>query len=227
MADHAAAMRQHLGTLKALRGEPAAAHPRLAEVKRFQSQRLAATYADVAAVPRYSAATSFFLDDLYGAKDFSSRDQAMMSVVPVMSRMLPSSAVETAALAIELEALSEDLDHRLARALPHGPLDDEAYAAAYRASGTRAERERQVNLIGEVGRRLDRLVRKPLVFRMLQLMRRPARLAGLQDLQDFLERGFESFRLMAGADEFLALIHERETRIMDRLFSRAAEPFSA
>jgi hypothetical protein len=83
-----------------------------------------------------------------------------------------------------------------------------------------------VKLIGEVGRRLDALVRKPFVMRMLRLMRRPAKLAGLEDLQDFLERGFESFRLMAGADEFLALIHERESRIMDRLFSRAAGPFS-
>jgi hypothetical protein len=123
MADHAAAMRQHLGMLKTLRGEPAAAPPRLTEVKRFQSKRLAATYADVAAVPRYRAATSFFLDDLYGAKDFSSRDQAMMSVVPVMAKMLPASAVETAALAIELEALSEYLDRPLPLELARVHLD--------------------------------------------------------------------------------------------------------
>jgi hypothetical protein len=226
MADHAGAMKRHLGMLKSLRGETASAPPRLAELKRWQAERLASSYADIAAVPRYKAATSFFLEDLYGPKDFSRRDQAMMAVLPVMAKMLPDSAVETAALAIELEALSEDLDQRLVNALPPGPIDEARYAAAYRGSATRAERERQVELIDQVGRRLDALVTKPFVLRMLQLMRRPAKLAGLEDLQDFLERGFESFRVMGGADEFLAVIREREMRILNRLFSGAPEPFS-
>jgi hypothetical protein len=226
MADAPRDLRTHLATLKALRGAPEDNPPRLSELKRWQAQRLAASYTDVSCVPRYRAATAFFLDDLYGPKDFSARDQAMMRIVPTMARLLPASAVETAALAIELEALSETLDHRVARALPPGPIDDSSYAKAYREAGTREERERQVALIGEVGKRLDALVKRPLVLRTLKLMRTPARLAGLEDLQDFLERGFESFRLMEGAGEFLALIHERETAILNRLFSGAAQPFS-
>jgi len=143
-----------------------------------------------------------------------------------MARILPASAIETAALAIELEALSEDLDRRLARALSAGPITEATYADAYRSSSTRGERERQVELIGEVGRRLDALVKKPLVFGTLKLMRRPARLAGLADLQDFLERGFDAFRAMRGAEPFIELVRERETAILNRLFSGAAEPFS-
>jgi len=226
MVDPAGALRRHLATLKALRGDSSVTPARLTELKGWQAKRLASSYQDVSSVPRYRAATSFFLEDLYGPHDFSRRDQSMMNVLPVMSRMLPASAVETAALAIELEALSEDLDHRMARALVPGPIDARSYAEAYRLSGTRAERERQVALIEEVGLRLDALVKKPLVFRMLHLMRKPARLAGLQDLQDFLERGFESFRSMDGAAEFLALIREREMRILNRLFSGEPDPFS-
>jgi hypothetical protein len=227
MADADRALARHLATLKKLRAADIPQPARLAEVKRWQSQRLAATYADVAALPRYRAATRFFLDDLYGPKDFSGRDQEMMRILPTMARILPASAVETAALAIELEALSEDLDQRLARALADRPLDEGAYAEAYRASGKRSERERQVHLIGEVGRRLDALVKKPFVFRTLKLMRAPARMAGLQDLQDFLERGFESFRAMQGAGEFLDLVRERETAILSRILSGAERPFSA
>ena len=226
MADATRDLRTHLEALKALRGSREDIPPRLVELKAWQSKRLAASYADVASIPRYRAATAFFLDDLYGPKDFSGRDQAMLRIVPTMARLLPASAVETAALAIELEALSEALDHRVVRALPPGPIDDQGYARAYREAGTRAERERQVVLIEEVGKRLDALVKKPLVFRTLKLMRTPARMAGLEDLQDFLERGFESFRLMEGAGDFLALIRERETAILNRLFSGAAEPFS-
>ena len=217
---------EHLRRLKDLRGAGSARPVRLAELKRFQSQRLARSYQDLASQPRYRAATAFFLDDIYGPKDFSARDQEMLRILPVMCRILPASAVETAALAIELEALSEDLDHRLAAALPEGSLDDAAYAKAYRESSRRDERIRQIDLIEAVGRRLDALVKKPLVSQMLKLMRRPAHMAGMGDLQDFLEQGFASFREMKGADEFLATLRSREEKILSRLFSGAPEPFS-
>ena len=222
----AGALAGHLQQLKALRGSRQGQPPRLAELKRWQSERLTRTYADMASQPRYRAAISFFIEDLYGPKDFSARDREMLRIVPVMTRILPRSAVETAALAIELEALSEDLDQRLAAALGTAALNEAAYANAYRESSSRAQRIRQIELIGAVGHRLDALVKKPLVARTLRLMRRPAHVAGLGDLQDFLERGFEAFRAMDGADEFLELIRNREERILSRLFSGEPEPFS-
>ncbi|MEO7743031.1 MAG: hypothetical protein ABIR98_08855 [Usitatibacter sp.] len=219
MPTPSASLKRHLQLLKELRGSGRVAPPRLAELKAWQSTRLHRTYDDVATQPRYRAATSFFLDDLYGPKDFSGRDQAMLRIVPVMTRILPASALETASLAIELEALSEDLDQRVAAALHAGPIDEEGYGAAYRNGSTRAERERQIELIVAVGERLDALVKKPMVARMLRLMRTPASVAGLQDLQEFLERGFEAFRAMHGAGDFLALVRSRETDILSRLFS--------
>ena len=223
---HAHSLKRHLDRLKELRGTGKSTPPRLAELKSWQAQRLARTYADVASQPRYRAATAFFLDDLYGPKDFSGRDQAMLRILPVMSRVLPQTAVETAALAIELEAVSESLDHALAAALPAGPIDAASYGQAYRESSTRAEREHQIDLFDAVGHRLDALVKKPFVPGTLKLMRRPAKVAGLGDLQDFLERGFAAFRGMKGADEFLALLRSRETAILNALFSGKPEPFS-
>ena len=225
-AGFAGELQSHLQRLKALRGAGAKPPPRLAELKRWQSDRLTRSYEDIAAQPRYRTATSFFIGDLYGPKDFSGRDQAMLRILPVMTRILPASAVETAALAIELEALSEHLDQRLAATLAPGPITVESYAKAYRESSTREERQRQIDLIDAVGHRLDALVAKPLVSRMLALMRRPAKLAGLGDLQEFLERGFASFRDMHGADEFLAVLRGREGAILNGLFSGEAEPFS-
>jgi hypothetical protein len=223
---HAQTLKRHLERLKELRGREHGPPERLAELKRWQSKRLEQTYADLAAQPRYKAATAFFLDDLYGPKDFSGRDQAMLRILPVMSRILPETAVETAALAIELEAVSESLDQRVAAALPEGPIDAQSYARAYREASTRAEREHQVELIDAVGHRLDALVSKPFLSSTLKLMRQPAKVAGLGDLQDFLERGFAAFREMRGADDFLALVRERETAILNRLLSAQAAPFS-
>ncbi len=220
-------MRLHLERLRDLRGREAGhPPPRLAEVKAWQSRRLARTYRDLADNPRFGKATAFFLNDLYGAKDFSGRDEAMLRIYPVMVRTMPRGAVESAALAIEVDALSEELDRRLAHAMAPGPLTEQSYVQAYRDAGSRAEREHQIALVGEVGRRLDRLVVKPMVYATLKLMRRPARLAGLDELQSFLERGFEAFRHMGGADEFLATIDGREREILSRILSGHPAPFS-
>jgi hypothetical protein len=214
----AESLRQHLEQLKALRGPLARPPAALAAVKSWQARRLASTYADLASQPRYADATAFFLEDLYGAKDFSARDGEMLRIVPVMSRLLPASAVETASLAIELEALTEALDQRLAARLADVNLTAPEYARAYREGSTRPERLRQVVLIEAVGERLDALVRKPMVGTTLKLMRTPAHVAGLGDLQEFLERGYGAFRRMGGAREFLQALRAREIALLEELF---------
>ena len=213
-------LRRHLEALKSLRGAAARPPAMLGAVKAWQSRRLAQTYADLASQPRYADATAFFLDDLYGAKDFSARDEEMLRIVPVMARLLPGSAVETAALAIELEALTESLDQRLAGRLAAPTLGVDEYERAYRESSKREERMHQVDLVEAVGQRLDALVRKPFVGGTLKLMRQPARLAGLADLQDFLERGYAAFRRMDGAGEFLAAFRARESALIAAIFER-------
>lgn len=219
-------LKTSLEALKSLRGPGRPKPTRLTELKAWQAQRLASTYADLAAQPRYRAATRFFLEDLYGPKDFSARDEELLKIVPVMQKVLPDKAVETAALAIELEALSEALDHALAKALAAGPIDETRYGEAYRKSSTREERIRQIELVEAVGRRLDALVSKPLIGGTLKLMRKPAHMAGLGDLQDFLEEGYEAFRTMKGCDEFLDALKTREMAILNRLFSGASQPFA-
>src|SRR5690349_20882707 len=187
-------------------------------VRAFQNHRFAETYADLAARPRYRAAVEFFLSDLYGEGDMSRRDADIGRVVPAMVRLLPIPALETVSEALAFEALSERLDASVARAIGEAPLDVERYAAAFRACDVRPARMRQIAYVGEVGHALDRLTRMPMVGTTLKLMRAPARSAGLATLQAFLERGFNAFRQMRGAREFLATIAARETAIVERLF---------
>lgn len=191
---------------------------KLKEFRGWQADRLADTYADFAAQPRYREATRFFLEDVYGPKDFTRRDDAVRRILPTMSRMLPRKAVETVRLAVDLQALTDELDQRVVAALAPGKITAETYAEANRKAVAREERERQVDLIVAVGQRLDAIVHKPLVLSMLELMRQPARAAGLSDLQDFLERGFRAFRAMDGAEGFLAALRERETAILDEIY---------
>lgn len=193
----------------------------------WQARRLRMTYADLAVDKRYSAAIQFFQNDLYGSADYSRRDADLARVVPVMVKMLPEGVIATIAIAMELNALSQELDRVLLARLPRadGYFSVTEYCKAYRRAGNFPLRRRQIKLIGEIGAALDRYVQKPLVRTALAMMRQPARLAGMSALQEFLERGFSAFKGMNGADTFLATIDERETRIMDAIVGGSYDPF--
>lgn len=204
---------------RAKRAAEAGLEARVMEVKRFQQARFEASYRDLLANARYAAAARFFLEDLYGPGDFAGRDRQFARIVPALVRLFPSEIVGTVLALSQLHALSEQLDTAMGRALPTGaPLDATSYGAAWRAVGRNDDRQRQIALVLEIGRALDRYTRKPLLRQTLRLMRGPAEAAGLAALQGFLERGFDSFRAMRGAEEFLRAVAQREGELASRLF---------
>lgn len=232
-------LRQHLHAAKALRrmanDAPEAARRRLC-LREWQAARLARTYPDLLHSERFGKAAQFFLSDLYGPKDFSSRDEEVERIMPLMLSILPVSALQTLSLAIEVDALTEELDAAMiielekAGCFKAGPeadaISETVYAKAYRKVGRRADRERQIDLIAATGEALDRLARKPLLTTLLRLMRGPAHFAGLGDLHEFLESGFDAFRHMGDAREFLDTIDTRERRVLENLFTGKARPFT-
>jgi hypothetical protein len=171
---------------------------------------------------RYAPAAEFFLSDLYGPKDFRGRDDELARVVPVMVRVLPARALLTLLEAVKMDTLSESLDTDMVRALRAAgrshAIDWDAYVAAYRACGRRADREQQIALVDKIGTTLDRLTHIPLIRISLRIMEGPAYLAGLSALHSFLQRGFDAFSEMQGADEFLAIVTTRETAMMKEWF---------
>jgi hypothetical protein len=204
------------------------ASPALAQavqrVKHYQQLRFSHTYVDLLASERYGAAARFFLDDLYGPRDFTERDQQFARVVPALVRLFPQDIVETVYTLAELHALSEQLDSTMASYLVDTDIGAMGYLRAWQRTGSAAARERQIALTLEIGATLDRLTRKPLLRRTLHLMRGPARAAGLADLQRFLEHGFDTFKAMGGAAAFLDLVGARERALAGALFDAPEEP---
>lgn len=190
-------------------------------LRAWQAVRLARTHADLLANPRMGLAATFFLTDLYGSEDLTKLDANVRRVVPTMKLVLSAAGLEIVAEAIELEALSEELDFAVAKALAAkaNGLSAATYGAAYRKADRRADRERQIDLIENLGQSLDRLVHKPFLGTTLSLMRKPAQLAGLGELQDFLQRGHKAFTRMGDAHEFLGLVVGRERKLLEALFA--------
>ena len=198
---------------------------RLKQLKAWQQQRLARTYRDLAADPRYAPAIKFFLEELYGTRESALRDRDLIRMYPTIKRMLPRFAFETVNKALELDVISEEFDQALTRALGSAIITEASYIAAFRAAGGEQERLRQVGLMRDVGEQLERVVGKPLIYSTLRMLRGPARVAGLLHMQQFLEKGFTAFRHMNGAGYFLQTVASRETALIERIFANDPAPF--
>jgi hypothetical protein len=200
-------------------------------LRKWQSDRLSATYADLQANDRYRPATDFFLSDLYGPDDFSRRDRDIERIVSTLAKLLPDDLIQIAANAAELNALSAELDFALLAVLVRdlgvrNAITPEAYAEAYRRCGNFDLRIHQILLLKQLGEDLDAMVFRPLVYNTVRMLKIPARLAGFSALQDFLDRGFQAFHHMQGADEFIGTIVKREKRILERIRTSHRQPFS-
>jgi hypothetical protein len=213
--DHLAAVSSE----RAERASDAALASRVGAIKLYQQRRFEHTYADLLTHPRYAGAANFFLDELYGPSDFTQRDAQFARIVPALVRLFPAEVVDTVEALAALHALSERFDSTMGRALPSSQVDACAYASAWQRCGEVAGREAQIALMLRVGGSLDAICRNPLLRHSLRLMRAPARAAGMSALQSFLEAGFDTFRGMRGAQEFLDLIGQRERMLAAALFS--------
>jgi hypothetical protein len=211
--------------------EPRNRLPTLSPLRQWQARRLGEGFADFLADPRMRPAAQFFLSDLYGDRDFSARDRDAAKVLPMMSRLLTESLLRAAVDAIELATLSHMLDLRVAEQLarrkdPMAPITIADYGRAYRHRRLRRLRRHQIELVLRVGHALDAAVRKHGVYKLLRAARLPAQLAGLSELQAFLERGFSAFAELGDARDFLAEVAEREMAVSDRLFEGHRRPFA-
>lgn len=204
--------------------------PELKLLRTFQSERLARTHADLLASPRYGPACSFFLTDIYAPRDFSQRDHDAETLYKLMNRFLPDDLLYPLALVLKLNNMTHALDERLAEALVNtlgvtDTITPALYAEGYRVCDNYQEREQQIDMLWEIGQRVDKLVKSPLTAPTLALARIPAKTAGWDELHDFLDRGYQAFKHMKGSDYFLKTITFREKEILHRIFSAHPDPF--
>jgi len=202
-------------------------HDRLDVLQNFQRERLAASYADLQAQPRYAPATDFFLAELYGGRDMGARDAQLTRALPILEATLPKRLRHALADAFRLQSLSLQLDIALAEEMQRQgveSMDTAGYVSIYPCV-PRTLREEQIELIYCLALELDRAVRLPLVGALIRAMRAPARAAGFAELQTFLERGLGAFGAMGGAQIFASTIRDRETAVMERLYAGDPDPF--
>ena len=66
-----------------------------------------------------------------------------------------------------------------------------------------------------------------MIYATFKIANKPAHMAGLGALYDFLGRGFAVMRPMGSAQEFLDLFLNREEAIMDNVYNLHPDPFNS
>lgn len=183
-------------------------------------------YDDLRGRPGYGPAIDFIITDLVGP-GIADRDRDLEKVVPIMSRTMPAGALAALATAMELNAgileINLGISERLGNVIDEGaPISERDYCLASREVAGYQDFTRFIAMTREAGLALERIVHLPMIRPLLRTMRGPARLAGVADLQAFLEKGFETFRGVDDVPEFLDIIETRMAAVFHRVF--VAEP---
>jgi len=212
----------------------------VSEIKAFQAKRFTGTYFDLLHTPQYQPATQFFLEELYSEKDYSQRDAQFSRIAGTLERLFPKQVVQAALTLAQLHSLTEELDLAMAQCwLSLAPKahnktvckvnEIDRYITTWQKVGRRTDRDAQLSGALLVGQELVTLTRTPGLRLTLKMMRKPASLAGMADLQHFLESGFDTFAAMTpkkfskngepeGPAFFLETVRKREAELMDQLF---------
>jgi hypothetical protein len=197
--------------------EKAGLMPSIRAVQAWQCKRLLVSHQEMYQQKRFKPAVEFFINELYGPNDFSQRDQDIARIVPKMSKFLPEKALQSLASALHLNTLSFELDFDLAQKLMGVDINRDSYAKAYVSCDNLTTRQQQIDYIRTLGNDLADVVKMKGISSLLFISRKPAKMAGVLALHEFLDKGFKSFKNLGNVEDFITPVVNKEHEIMQQL----------
>ena len=184
------------------------------KLQTWQTKRLLITHEDLWHSKRFKPAMQFFVDEIYGPRDFSQRDIELTRVLPKMAKVLPKKGLVSLEAALRLNCLSLELDLVMVKELGSEEIDRSNYFNCYRQSNKQSKREEQIQLLEDLGLDLAQVVKITGISAILMLSRKPAKVAGVKSLHEFLENGFKAFKKLGEVHDFIDPIISRERELM-------------
>ncbi|MEO0996772.1 MAG: hypothetical protein AAFX58_04565, partial [Pseudomonadota bacterium] len=106
------------------------------------------------------------------------------------------------------------------------PVSEYDYCLSSRAASDFTECRELVAMTRHAGESLEHIIGIPMIRATLRAMRLPARLAGVADLQAFLEKGFLTFVQLDDVPAFLDTLEARMTAVFRRVFEAPVDELS-
>lgn len=202
------------------------ADPRYRYLKKFQSDRLFATFADFAARPEYQAACAFFFTRLYSTDDTSERDQAFLRIYSIAQKLVPARVLDTMTRLIELQNLTVALDQELMKVLVEklgAPVEFTmaAYEEAYRLANDYPRRVRQIELLEFTMRHIHSISHTRGIWLVLKALQTATAVIGDTRMADFLMAGYQAFADLESIEPLVEAMLSRELGRLDRIYRKA------
>lgn len=191
----------------------------LTALQTWQSKRLRLTYDFLYQKDKFVPAIEFFLEELYGPRQYSQRDEDLHKIIPKMAKLLPDKAMLSLAKAMELNRLSLHMDIKMLAFIHDMPITKTSYAHAYRKCDNQDEREKQIDFIEELSQDLNKVTKIRGISILLKMSRTPAEVAGFLSLHQFLEKGYKAFKNIGDIKYFIGPIVNQERLICEALFA--------
>ena len=201
----------------------------LAAVQHWQRERFRKSHEVLIGDPQKSCAIDFLFSEVYGGVDLSTVVSDIQRAYPLALRVFSENVMRTAAVALELNTLTAELDEGLAYILFEkmnvGVIDAESYLQAFRTLGTIDLRMRQLALTEMLLENIDRYINSKVIFGAFKLAKGPARAAGLTHLYAFMDKGFCALKSLGSSSHFMKTILENERSFIHNVFNAIPDPY--
>ncbi|MGN8157507.1 FFLEELY motif protein [Salinisphaera sp. RV14] len=193
-------------------------HQRLAELRHWQSDRVAAFHAERVAAYDGDALLEFLTRRFYRDADWSELIGRPEKVARAVDRIVDRD--RPLVITIELQAAAESLDTAMTDALlaDNASLNPHSYVRALRRVGRRDDRLQQILWLEELVDLVADYADNRAAWWAFKLARAPARTFGLGRTYDLLAEGYAAMRattdLKAGTREVIAAQRARLERLM-------------
>ena len=214
------ALRQH--------GDDALFLARLRRLQEWQGERLKHTHAHLLDDPVTAEGIQFLLDDVYGGRQLLPVAREIRRALPKAMKLLPEKVMATSAVALEAAILTQELDEAVTQTLGEAldqPLTEVTYLKGFRQDHHHNDRLRQVQLVAELGHRLDRYIRSRMLHATFRMVRKPVHAAGFSNLYDFMDRSFRVMKPVPSVGLLLEQLAAREEAIMQKVYAGHPTPF--
>lgn len=212
--------------------DPAVAK-RLADVQRWQKERMQYTHAEFFAQHEHHLMSRYFLNRLYGGPDFEVLAGQIARVIKYahkVEKIMPASAIQTGNSGVELAVLAVELDEQVAIDVlqqygPDLPITDEMMRLSYLKLDQATARYHQLDLLDQLGHNLDKYMRSFIVQSAFKMAKGLAYRHQFEPMYEFMQEGFEAMKPLNSAADFVKVFSDEERRIIARVHAGEPRPF--
>lgn len=202
---------------------------KLHRLQQWQVERLKHTHNNLLESKAYRAPTEFILTEIYGGIDLSDLVSEIGRATNKALKVFPDRVMGTAAMALEFNALTAELDeamtHYLFEKMGVGQIHAENYVEAYANLDNFHLRREQVDLGNQLAKSIDKYVKSKLLYGAFKVARKPAMASGYGTLYGFMDRGFTVLRPIDSTQKLLSLIAEPERSFIAQIESGETNPY--